>query len=243
MAFNTTASSFALPPLPEYQLKPLPDLIQWLPDHLLALALPILAYWIVSLFFHVIDIYDLFPQYRLHTPAELVTRNHASRWDVFRDVIIQQVIQTIFGLALTVFDPEPTFGKENYDVAVWAQRIRLAERAIPMVLGVIGLNAEGMAKNLAASSPTIAGLVAGGRYPSLQQIVTINGEALSVPAFAAWEVIAAKAIYYWMIPALQFGVGTLIVDSWQYFWHRTMHMNKWLYSMFKPLSTNLLQPR
>jgi sphinganine C4-monooxygenase len=237
MAFNITASTTVLPPLPEYQLKPLPDLIEWLPDHLLALALPIIAYWVVSLIFHVIDTYDLFPQYRLHTPAELVTRNHASRWDVFRDVIVQQIIQTIFGLALTVFDPEPTFGKENYDVAVWAQRIRISERAIPMILGVVGLNAEGMAKNLVASYPTVAGIVAGGYYPSLQQIVTINGEALSVPAFATWEVLAAKAIYYWLIPALQFGVGTLIVDSWQYFWHRAMHMNKWLYSMSISSST------
>ncbi|RDI83197.1 hypothetical protein Vi05172_g6922 [Venturia inaequalis] len=242
MAFNTSASSFALPPLPEYQLKPLPDLISWCPDYALTLALPILAYWIVSLFFHLIDTYDLFPQYRLHTPAELVTRNHASRVDVFRDVVLQQIIQTIFGLALTVFDPEPTFGKESYDVAVWAQRIRIAERAVPAILAGLGLNAVGMAKNLASFSPTIAAVLAGGHYPSLQQVVTINGEALSVPAFATWEVIAAKAIYYWLIPALQFGVGTLVVDSWQYFWHRAMHMNKWLYTTFHSRHHRLYVP-
>lgn len=242
-SFNTTASSFILPPLPEYHLKPLPDLLWWCPDHILTLLLPILAYWIVSLFFHFIDTYDLFPQYRLHTPAELIARNHASRGDVFRDVILQQIIQTVFGLALTVFDPEPTFGKESYDVAVWAQRIRISERAIPTILGMIGLNANGMAKNLAASSPNISGLVAGGQYPSLQQMVTHNGEVLSVPAFAAWEVVAAKTIYYWLIPALQFGVGTFIVDSWQYFWHRAMHINKWLYSMCTLRPVNLAHPR
>lgn len=234
MALNTTFSAYDLPPLPKYQLTPLPDLIPWLPDNLLALALPFVAYWVVSLFFHFIDVYDLFPQYRLHTPAELLMRNHASRWDVFRDVILQQVIQTVFGLLLTVFDPEPTYGKEGYDVAVWAQRIRLAERAIPFVLGVVGINADGVAKGLANSSPTLAGLVAGGRYPSLQQIVSVNGEALSVPAFANWELVAANAIYYWIVPAFQFVLAVVILDTWQYFWHRAMHMNKWLYSMLTP---------
>ncbi|RZM21270.1 MAG: hypothetical protein EOO88_33820, partial [Pedobacter sp.] len=40
----------------------------------------------------------------LHTPAEVLKRNHVSRWDVFQDVIVQQVLQTFFGLVLAYFE-------------------------------------------------------------------------------------------------------------------------------------------
>lgn len=40
----------------------------------------------------------------------------------------------------------------------------------------------------------------------------------------------AKAIYWVAIPFLQFTVAILIVDTWQYFLHRAMHMNKFLYT-------------
>ena len=88
----------------------------------MAAALPVIAYWAVSMIFHVIDEFDLFPQYRLHTPAEVLKRNHVTRWDVFRDVVIQQVIQTVVAAGLTLVDPIPVQGKESYDIAVWAQR-------------------------------------------------------------------------------------------------------------------------
>lgn len=88
---NTTAIH-GLPPLPDYSLEPLPLLIPWIDDAYLSLALPIIAYWGMSMIFHVVDEYDMFPQYRLHTPAEVLKRNHVSRWDVFRDVLIQQAI-------------------------------------------------------------------------------------------------------------------------------------------------------
>src|ERR1700761_7065663 len=112
MASNTT--SFDLPPLPNYTLQPLPPLLSWISDAYLSLLLPIIAYWAVSLFFHIIDTLDLFPQYRLHTPAELLKRNHATRWDVFRDVVIQQIVQTIFGVVMDYFDSDVMYGREDY---------------------------------------------------------------------------------------------------------------------------------
>jgi sphinganine C4-monooxygenase len=230
MALNYSTSVQDLPPLPSYELKPLPALLPWISDTFLSLLLPIIAYWGVSMIFHLIDAYNLFPQYRLHTPAELLTRNHVSRWDVFRDVVIQQIIQTIFGLGLSYLDPEAMYGKEDYDVAVWARRVRLAERAVPVVLGLVGLNSGALANSWAATSPMLAGVLAGGKYPSLQQTISVNGQAVIAPAFAPWEIIAAKAVYYILVPTLQFLVGIVIVDTWQYFWHRAMHMNKWLYS-------------
>ena len=89
-----------LPPLPPYSLSPIQPLTPYISDFYLSLLLPIAAYWIVSLFFHLVDVYDVWPQYRLHTPAEILKRNHATRKEVARDVIIQQIIQVIVGAIL-----------------------------------------------------------------------------------------------------------------------------------------------
>jgi sphinganine C4-monooxygenase len=227
MASNFT--NLDLPPLPSYSLQPLPSLIPGVSDLHLALALPVIAYWAVSGFFHIIDIYDIFPQYRIHTPAELLKRNHATRWDVFRDVILQQFIQTSFGLAIAYFDAEATYGKERYDVTLWAQRIRLFQRAIPVVFGALGVNSAELGKRLGSS--ILESALAGGKYPGLQQVVDFGGETVLAPAFAQWEIQLAKFIYYVLIQGVQFFVAVVILDSWQYFLHRGMHMNHWLYSM------------
>jgi sphinganine C4-monooxygenase len=186
----------------------------------------------VSLFFHIIDTYDLFPHYRLHTPAEILKRNHATRWEVFRDVIIQQVVQTIFGALLAYFEPPSTFGREEYDVAVWAQRIRLAQRSVPVVLSLVGVNAGGIAKKLLGSQPGLAGVLAGGRYPRLQQLIDVNGQQMLAPAFAEWEMSLAKFVYWVGVPVCQFALAIIILDTWQYFLHRGMHLNQTLYSKF-----------
>jgi len=228
MAPNLTA--FDIPPLPDYTLEPLPALIPWISDNLLTLALPIVAYWAASLFFHIIDIYDLFPQYRLHTPAELLRKNHATRWDVFRDVILQQIIQTAFGLGLTFFDPEPTHGMDDYNVAVWGQRIRLMQRYIPVLFGALGIDSTSLGTRLGGARSIVAGFLAGGKYPQLNQVINFHHESVVAPAFAPWELVLAKAIYWVLVPAVQFTVGVAILDAWQYFLHRGMHMNHWLYS-------------
>lgn len=222
------ATSDELPPLPEYQLTPLPPLLSPIPDKLLTLLLPIVAYWGLSMFFHWIDTKDYFPQYRLHTPVEVAKRNKVSRWEVVRDVVIQQVVQTAVGWLLGMTEPDDFFGKEKYDVAVWARRIRFAQRAIPGLLGFVGLDAAGLAKNLSTTHPMLAGTLLGGRYPSLKGSIAIDGT--SKPDFAGWELMLASAIYWIIVPTIQFGIAIVVVDTWQYFLHRAMHMNKWLYS-------------
>ena len=239
---NITSTAYDLPPLPTYEVKPLPSLIPGFPDAVLSLALPIVAYWAVSGIFHLIDVWDLFPQYRLHTPAEVLKRNHVSRWDVVRDVVIQQIVQTLFGLALAYLDEEATFGKEQHDIAVWAQRIRMAERAIPGVLATLGLDAASMAKNLGSSHAMLAGALSGGHYPQLNQMALLAGQPTVAPAFANWELTAAKAVYHLGIPALQFLLAVLVVDTWQYFLHRAMHMNKYLYTTFHSRHHRLYVP-
>ncbi|OAL38994.1 hypothetical protein AYO20_01745 [Fonsecaea nubica] len=217
-----------LPGLPPYTLKPRPSMIPGISDPLLQLLAPIIAYWVVSLFFHILDTYDLCSQYRLHTPAEVLKRNHVTRFEVLRDVIIQQIVQTVFGLIIASFDPVETIGKEDYDIAVWAQRLRLAERYIPTLLGFIGLDAMSLGRKLQPDYPQLAGALVGGIY--------------STPSFASWEMTTAKSIYWVGIPLIQFAVATLIVDTWQYFLHRAMHMNKFLYTTFHSRHHRLYVP-
>jgi sphinganine C4-monooxygenase len=237
---NLTANS-ELPPLPAYTLSPCKPLVPFVSDFYLSLFLPIFAYWAWSLFFHYIDIYDIWPQYRLHTPAEILKRNHVSRYEVARDVIIQQIIQTVVGALLGLSEPEDVCGMEGYDVARWATRLRMAQRALPQLLALVGLNAAALSKSMSGSHPMIAAVLAGGKYPSLGLGVDVV-KGSPVPAFAAWEIIVAKAIYYWIVPALQFLVGILFVDTWQYFLHRAMHMNKSLYTTFHSRHHRLYVP-
>lgn len=225
----TSSKMSDLPPLPSYSLSPAEPLVPFIPDFYLSLILPIAAYWMVSLFFHYIDVLDVWPQYRLHTPAEILKRNHVSRYEVARDVIIQQIIQTLVGAALGLTEPEEVVGKENYDIAQWATRLRIAQRALPQLLGIVGLNAAAMSKNISRSHPMIAAVLSGGKYPSLTMGLDVVSGA-PVPTFAEWEIFAAKALYWGIVPLLQFGLAIFFVDTWQYFLHRAMHVNKWLYS-------------
>ncbi|KAK0623609.1 fatty acid hydroxylase superfamily-domain-containing protein [Immersiella caudata] len=227
MANMTSASD--LPPLPTYELRPMPDLLPFISDFWLSILAPHIAYWAVSIFFHFIDVFDLFPQYRLHTPEEISQRNLASRWQVFRDVILEQIIQIATVAVLNLTEAQQMTGMEDYDVAVWATRIRLAQRSLPTILGVLGLNATSISKNMAASHPLLAGALAGGHYPFLTtQLDGVSG--VQVPAFAMWELMAAKAIYWVIIPTFQCWLAVCFMDTWQYFWHRAMHVNKWMYT-------------
>lgn len=77
-----------------------PSLLAWLPDNLFSLAAPVIAYWVFSLFFHLLDIsnWKALDPYRLHDSEEVKSRNLASRGDVFKAVILQHVVQTAIGL-------------------------------------------------------------------------------------------------------------------------------------------------
>jgi sphinganine C4-monooxygenase len=229
MATANMTSSHHIPPLPAYTLTPLPQLVPWASDAAIQTALPIIGYWAVSLIFHLIDVYDLFARYRLHTPAEVLKRNHVTRWEVFRDVVLQQVIQSIALMGLSYYDDAPTTGTADYDVAWYAQKLRLAQRAVPFVLSTLGLNPTALATKLSATQPTLAAVVAGGRYADLT-------------AFASWEVAAASFLYWYAIPAVQFAAAIIIIDAWEYMLHRAMHMNKWLYVTFHSRHHRLYVP-
>lgn len=116
---------------------------------------------------------------------------------------------------MAAFDPPEMTGKENYDVAVLAQRLRTAQRSIPGILAFVGVDAIKSSNKLYSNHPTLASVLAGGKMSS---------------TFESWELLAAKTIYHGTVPFVQFIVAVVIVDSWQYFLHRAMHMNKFLYT-------------
>lgn len=70
-------------------------------DSTLSLAAPIIAYWSFSLFFHILDVlaptYPSINKYKLHESAEVTKRNLATKWDVVKAVLGQQVVQTALG--------------------------------------------------------------------------------------------------------------------------------------------------
>lgn len=233
---NATFSD-GLPPLPTYETRPMPDLLPFISDFWLSLIAPHIAYWVMSMFFHIIDVYDLFPHYRLHTPEEITQRNLATRFQVARDVVLEQILQVFTATVLSLTEPQQQTGMEDYEVAVWATRIRLAQRSLPALLGVLGLNATAISKNMASSHPLIAGALAGGHYPFLTtQLDGVSG--VQVPAFAIWEMMVAKTVYWFIIPLIQVLFAIFFLDTWQYFWHRAMHVNKWMYSRY-PVSPGL----
>ncbi|KAJ5901503.1 hypothetical protein N7495_002031 [Penicillium taxi] len=243
MAVNTSVA-LDLPPLPKYNLYPRESLVPGVSDAICALALPIIAYWALSMMYHVCDTLNLFEKYRLHTPAELSKRNRVTRWEVVRDVVLQQIIQTIAGLAVSHFDPIEMAGHEEYDVTVWARRIRIAQKAIPSLLTLVGVDAVGLAKSVSQNGHVIlAGALAGGSYPNVLQSLTLdNGAKITAPAFTSWELALASFIYWYLVPGLQFTLAVCIVDTWQYVLHRAMHMNTWLYVTFHSRHHRLYVP-
>jgi sphinganine C4-monooxygenase len=105
MSYNTTESLlpqqilFLSSSLPVYY-SPRPQLVPGVPENYLSLASPILAYWVLSLIFHGLDIsnWQWLDKYRIHESEEMKSRNKVSKYDVILAVIFQHVLQTALGL-------------------------------------------------------------------------------------------------------------------------------------------------
>ncbi|KAL8725015.1 MAG: hypothetical protein Q9181_006573 [Wetmoreana brouardii] len=214
--------------LPSYTLEPVPRLVPWISDFHLSLVLPVAAYWFMSFVFWYIDRRDWFSQYRIHTPEEFKQRNRVTVGEVLRSVLFQQAIQTALGLAIGyLMDAGDFRGREEYDVAVWAGRVHRARDVVPWILAVLGIDAKTLGQQLQTYTLSLVApqkplaLLSTVIYPHL-------GDG-STYGFKAWEIGVAKVIYWVLEPAARFGIAVFFSDSWQYFWHRAMHTNKWMY--------------
>lgn len=206
----------------EPTLTPVPPFLPPLSDQVLLLLLPIVAYWSFSLFFHFLDTHDLLSQYRLHTPAEVLKRNHVTRREVVRDVILQQAIQTVVGYILTLTEPEEMRGAEGIEVLSLYSRLVWAEGWLRRALAIAGIDGLGLEKTIGSGFAML------GRAAVWQKVVQFAG----LSAEGDWRMQVVELAYWYLIPAMRIGLAIFILDTWQYFLHRLMHESKWLYSKF-----------
>ena len=74
-----------------------PALIPGVADGILALVVPIIGYWTLSLFFHGLDIsgWQWLNKYRIHEADESKNRELVTQSEVIREVVIQQAFQAM----------------------------------------------------------------------------------------------------------------------------------------------------
>lgn len=106
---------------PAVTLTPKGNLLPFISDGMLTLALPVIGYWSFSLLFHVIDTLKLAERYRIHPSEEVATRNRAGRIEVLCEVIFQHIVQTTVGFVTQIWDTEPMTGFEHRDMWQWRQ--------------------------------------------------------------------------------------------------------------------------
>lgn len=117
------------PVLPPVLLRPREDLISGVPDSLLAVLSPVIAYWLYASIFHLIDVYELAEKYRIHPSEEEISRNKVTlRW-VLYDVAFQHVLQTATGMLALRVDETPTTGNELYQM--WYLRQHYVPSFVP----------------------------------------------------------------------------------------------------------------
>lgn len=231
--YNATSSSGEIP-LPPYTLHPVPPLLPQLSDLHLSLAIPIVIHWVLSGIFSFMERYGYGQKYKLHTSAEEETRNRCSRWECFRGVVINQIIQTALGLGLGMLGEGDVAGMKEYSIAVWARRIEATRRTLPRLLSVIGIDAKGLARKFDGSGMGLAALlVTGEQTGKSPYMAMMDGQDTSHARLVALETACAGGIYWYIVPAIQFAVAIFAADTWQYFGHRWLHTNKWVYSRYK----------
>lgn len=172
------------PILPKVLLVPRKNLVDGVPDGILALMAPVIAYWAYSTFFHIIDVYELAEKYRIHPSEEEISRNKASLSDVLKDVVLQHIIQSVVGYCFYRLDAKPVTGNELYQMWYLKQNY--------------------------------------------------------VPSFVPDSVLWFAYNYGWS--ALRIAIALCIIDTWQYWLHRTMHVNKALYRRFHSRHHRLYVP-
>ena len=192
------------------------------PDNILALAAPVIAYWSLSLVFHFLDIsnWKWLDKYRIHESAEVQSRNLVTIGEVIRAVFWQHVVQTIIGYW-------------------WVEELPVGDQVDHMTAMNIML---GSLYNLAK---------------------TVAGEKAVSPLFEKHAHELVYAVYWWAIPTAKFFLGMyvstpisravfnpnliffsfrIIIYTWQYFLHRAMHMNTYLYKKLHSVHHRLYVP-
>lgn len=163
---------------------------------------------IAGLTFHYIDTNGLLSKYKLHTPAEDLTKNRASKWDVIKFALIQQAAQCALGYYMAD-DQESTVPHEQA-IASWAHLLtKMSMSHAPSVTSLPQNNSAVW-------------------FPANPVELEISGT--KTDQLIGWDVVIAKLIYWVLVPSFQYTAAMVLADTMQYFTHRFFHVNKWLYS-------------
>jgi len=115
--YNTTLLSHITPTSlhPPFYHTTRSSILPFLGDRYLSLALPVVAYWTLSLVFHFLDTakFPYFEKHRLHESPEVISRNKATVTQVIRAVLVQQFVQTALGM-IWLEDEETLLRREHY---------------------------------------------------------------------------------------------------------------------------------
>lgn len=68
------------------------------------------------------------------------------------------------------------------------------------------------------------------------------GETTALKFLRAYGPASVWFAYWWAIPTAQLFFAMLCIDTWQYFWHRAFHVNKFLYRNFHSWHHRLYVP-
>lgn len=123
-AISYAFASSATTPLLQYPIYHFAraEVIPGVSDKYTSIFAPFLAYWVFSLFFHLLDTlqWPIFERHRIHESEEVKTRNMVTVRQVILAVFVQQAIQTLLGI-VWLEDDDPSVGpfRDHVGDMVW----------------------------------------------------------------------------------------------------------------------------
>ncbi|KAG1811441.1 fatty acid hydroxylase superfamily-domain-containing protein [Suillus subaureus] len=172
-----------------------------IPDTYVALAAPVVTFWLMSLTFYCLDIssWRWLDKYRVHESEEVKSKNLVTPSEVARAMIFQNVMQTLVGLAWLTEPPEISVARCQSEM-------------------------EGLGRMLVLVVQRLFGKEMG------MKILELGG-----PEMTHW-------LYWWGIPAAQILFALFVLDTWEYFVHRLMHTNQYIYRKIHSVHHKLYVP-
>ncbi|GJJ07862.1 hypothetical protein Clacol_002068 [Clathrus columnatus] len=183
-------------------------------DKLASLLGNVLSYWITSSFYYTLDIsnWKWVERYRLQESEEAKAKNLVSKLEVLRIVVLQQLMQTVFGYVWMTFIDAPSFPSSS---------------SSPSSLPI---------------SDHVAGLWSVYKFVERVCFSIFGTQQYGQHLCMTYGVSLTYTIYWWIIPIIQMLLAFFILDTYEYFLHRTFHEIKFLYKHFHSIHHRLHAP-
>lgn len=118
---------------------------------------------------------------------------------------------------------------DDIKILEWAEKIQLINSIMPLLSRTLVANNISLAERLSVFSSVWVSLTSHGLL-HLSENATLSKDCTS--NITQWEWYVARFVYWIVVPSLQYAVAIFLADTWQYFTHRLLHKNKFLYSKF-----------